>query len=331
VSVAWHGRSVLVTGAGGFIGSHLTEVLISRGARVRAFVRYTSRFDAGFLHDLSEDVASGIEVVRGDLRDPDAVDAAVAGADTVFHLGALVGIPYSYVHPRETVDTNVSGTLNVATSALRHEVRRLVHTSSSEVYGTARVVPIDESHPLQGQSPYSASKIGADKIVESFYQSYGLPAVTVRPFNTYGPRQSARAVIPTIISQGLAGPHIKVGNLTPRRDFTYVADTVAGLVRAAEVDAALGMVLNLGTGNEISIGELIARLSRVLDVKLEPLPDEARTRPPTSEVERLCSDNSLAREVLGWSPVVDLGIGLERTVAWIANHLGLYEVGKYAV
>lgn len=331
MSKMWRGRSVLVTGAGGFIGSHLCEDLVGRGAQVHAFVRYTSRFGLGYLDDVSEDVAASLEVVRGDLRDADAVDGAVSGVDAVFHLGALIGIPYSYVHPRETIDTNITGTLNVATAALRHGVRCMVHTSSSEVYGTARVVPIDESHPLQGQSPYSASKIGADKIVESFHQSFGLPAVTVRPFNTYGPRQSARAVIPTIITQGLSGATIKVGNLTPRRDFTYVSDTVAGLVRAAEVDAALGMVLNLGTGKEISIGDLVARISGILGVELEPASDEARVRPPTSEVERLCSDNALARDVLGWSPAVGLGEGLERTVAWIAEHLELYEVGKYAV
>lgn len=331
VSVSWGGRSLLVTGAGGFIGSHLAEELVRRGARVRAFVRYTSRFGAGFLDDLSADVTNGVEVIRGDLRDADAVDAAVAGTDTVFHLGALIGIPYSYVHPRETIDTNVSGTLNVATAALRHEVRRLVHTSSSEVYGTAQVVPIDESHPLQGQSPYSASKIGADKIVESYWQSFGLPAATVRPFNTYGPRQSARAVIPTIIAQALKGDTVKLGNLTPRRDFTYVSDTVAGVIRAAEVDDVVGQVVNLGTGSEISIGELITLVGDLLGKHLEPVDDEIRVRPAGSEVERLCSDNSLARRVLRWSPEIGLTAGLERTIEWIGRNLDRFEVGKYAV
>ena len=328
---SWQGKAVLVTGAGGFIGSHLVEELARRGARVRCFVRYTSRFSAGYLDELSSDVAASIEVVRGDLRDADAVDAAVAGTDFVFHLGALIGIPYSYVHPRETVDTNVGGTLNVATAAVRHDVCRLVHTSSSEVYGTARVVPISESHVLQGQSPYSASKIGADKLVESFHQSFGLPAVTVRPFNTYGPRQSARAVIPTVLTQALVGGVVKVGNTSPRRDFTFVADTVAGLIRAAEVEPALGMVLNLGTGSEISIGALISLVSEILGRELQVVSDEERVRPAASEVDRLCSDNSLARSVLGWSPTVDLKTGLRQTAAWVGDHLDLFEVGKYAV
>lgn len=331
VSEFWRGRPVVLTGAGGFIGSHLTEQLVASGARVRAFVRYTSSQGVGFLEDMSAEAASSVEVIRGDLRDADAVDAAVKGTDTIFHLGALIGIPYSFVHPRETVDTNVGGTLNVATAALRHEVRRLVHASSSEVYGTARVVPISESHPLQAQSPYSASKIAADKIVESFCQSFALPAATVRPFNTYGPRQSARAVIPTIISQALSCDRVKLGSLTPRRDFTYVSDTVAGLIRGAEVDEAVGAVVNLGTGSEISIGNLITLVGDLLGKELQPLSDEIRVRPAGSEVERLCSDNSLAGRLLGWAPEVDLTTGLGCTIEWIKCNLQRFEVGKYAV
>jgi NAD dependent epimerase/dehydratase len=327
----WAGRQVLVTGAGGFIGSHLVERLIGAGASVRAFVRYTSTARAGFLDDIDAAVRSELEVVLGDLRDEDAVRQAVNGVDVVFHLGALIGIPYSYVHPRETFDTNAAGTLNVLVAARDLEVRRVVHTSSSEVYGTARYVPIDEQHPLQGQSPYSASKIAADKLAESFADSYELPVVTLRPFNTYGPRQSARAVIPVIITQALAGQEVALGNLAPTRDFTYVADTVEGFLAAASSEAAVGRTINLGTGNEISIGDLAMLIGEVLGQELAVRTDDARTRPTGSEVERLLSDNTLARELLGWSPTTSLRDGVEATVAWIRDNLSRYRVGTYEI
>jgi NAD dependent epimerase/dehydratase len=327
----WRGKRVLVTGAGGFIGSHLVEQLVARGARVRAFVRYTSRPQAGFLDTLDASIRESIEIIRGDLRDFNAVLNAVQGVSVIFHLGALIGIPYSYVHPRETVETNVLGTLNVLMAGRIHNVKCIVHTSSSEVYGTARYAPIDEKHPLQGQSPYSASKIGADKVAESFHDSYGLPVVTLRPFNTYGPRQSARAVIPTIITQALADEEIALGNLTPSRDFTYVTDTVAGFVRAAECAAAEGRTINLGTSMEVSIGDLVERIGTIMGKSLQVRQDAVRQRPAGSEVERLIADNSLARDILGWEPQIPLSEGLTRTVEWIAGNLSLYEVGRYEI
>jgi NAD dependent epimerase/dehydratase len=325
------GKKALVTGAGGFIGSHLVERLVELEVQVRAFVRYTSRSVSGFLDDCPGEVRDAIDIIRGDLRDSNAVLDAAKGVDVIFHLGALIGIPYSYVHPRETVDTNVMGTLNALMAARSCDVARIVHTSSSEVYGTARYAPIDEKHPLQGQSPYSASKIGADKIAESFYNSYDLPVVILRPFNTYGPRQSARAVIPTIITQALTGQEIQLGNLTPRRDFTYVTDTVEGFVRAAECEQAVGQTINLGTSTEVSIGDLVTRIGAVLGRKLQVRKDAIRQRPEGSEVERLLSDNSLARSLMGWQPQVALDDGLGRTVAWISSNLELYRVGRYEV
>jgi NAD dependent epimerase/dehydratase len=327
----WERRKVLVTGAGGFIGSHLVERLLDEGADVRAFVRYTSRPHAGFLDDLDDERRAAIEIVRGDLRDADAVAQAARGTSTVFHLGALIGIPYSYVHPVETAETNLNGTLNVLVATRDLEVERLVHTSSSEVYGTARYAPIDEEHPLQGQSPYSASKIGSDKLAESFNYAFGTPVVIVRPFNTYGPRQSARAVIPTIITQALADDEINLGNLTPLRDFTYVSDTVEGFLRAATVDAAVGRTVNLGTSTEVSIGALVDRIGRLLGKELRVAADAVRIRPPGSEVERLLSDTGLARELFGWEPRVPLDEGLRRTIDWIADNREYFRIGHYAV
>jgi NAD dependent epimerase/dehydratase len=258
------GRKVLVTGAGGFIASHLVERLVVEGAQVRAFVRYNSRGDVGLLRWLPLEVFSRVEVVAGDLRDADAVRAALKDVDTVFHLGALIAIPYSYLHPREVVETNVMGTLNVLMAARDLRTRRVVHTSTSEVYGTARYVPIDERHPFQGQSPYSASKIGADKIAESFYRSFGLPVVTIRPFNTYGPRQSARAVIPTIVTQALTSNVVYLGSLEPSRDFTFVSDTVEGFVRGASAEGVIGEEINLGNNATITIGELCEKIFEIL-------------------------------------------------------------------
>jgi dTDP-glucose 4,6-dehydratase len=324
----WHRKRVLVTGAGGFIGSHLVESLLAEGARVRAFVRYNSRADIGLLSVLPP--ARGvIEVVAGDLRDPQAIRAAVEGCEIVFHLGALISIPYSYRHPHEVAETNFMGTLNILMACRDLGVARLVHTSTSEVYGTARYAPIDEAHPLQGQSPYSASKIGADKLVESFHDAYGLPAVTVRPFNTFGPRQSARAVIPTIITQALVGSTIRLGNLETTRDFTYVSDTVQGFLCAAEASGVEGSAFNLGTGQEVRIREIAERIIQKVARPVEIAADPERLRPEKSEVLRLISDNQRAREELGWAPQISLDEGLDRTIAWVQENLDRYEPGKY--
>jgi NAD dependent epimerase/dehydratase len=325
----WNGRRVLVTGAGGFIGSHLVQALLTQGASVRAFVRYTSRKDPGSLRQLSTEDFAKLEIVAGDLRDEHAVRHAVRGCPIVFHLGALISIPYSYLHPVEVASTNFMGTLNILTACKDEGIERLVHTSTSEVYGTARQVPIDEGHPLQGQSPYSASKIGADKLAESFFCAYNLPAVTVRPFNTYGPRQSARAVIPTIITQALVKDTVQLGNLATTRDFTYVSDTVRGFLLAGEARDVEGQVFNLGTGLEISIGELAQKIIRMVDRRVEAVVNSERLRPGASEVLQLLSNNSLAAERLEWKPEVTLDEGLEKTIAWIRAHMDLYNVGTY--
>ena len=327
----WEGSRVLVTGAGGFIGSHLVERLARDGAQVKAFVRYTSSGRAGFLDDLEPGVRSELNVVLGDLRDEDAVRQAVQAVDTVFHLGALIGIPYSYVHPRETADTNIGGTLNVLLAARDFHVGRVILTSSSEVYGTAQHVPIDEGHPLQAQSPYAASKIAADKLGESFALSYGTPVVVLRPFNTYGPRQSARAVIPTIVTQALAGDDVVLGNLRPTRDFTYVADTIDGFLAAGTSDAAIGRVVNLGTGREISIGDLAVLIGEALGRELSIRQVGARIRPDTSEVERLRADNGLAHELFGWEPRTPLREGIAVTIDWIRDNLSRYRVGTHEI
>jgi len=327
----WNNKRVLVTGAGGFIGSHIVERLVSLGAKVRTFIRYTSRPQAGYLDMLDPNIRSSIEIIRGDLRDYNAVIQAIQDVKVVYHLGALIGIPYSYFHPRETIDTNVIGTLNVLMAAREGGVECIIHTSSSEVYGTARYVPINEVHPLQAQSPYSASKICADKIAESFFDSYGLPVVVLRPFNTYGPRQSARAVIPTIITQALVGEEIVLGNLTPQRDFTYVTDTVEAFVKVAECEKAYGQTINLGTSTEISISDLVHKIGLILGKNLRVCQEASRRRPASSEVERLISDNCLARELLGWQPCISLDCGLLKTVEWVSDNLQLYQVGCYEV
>ncbi len=325
----WQDKVVLVTGGGGFIGSQLVESLLAQGARVRAFVRYNSRADAGLLRLLPPELRGSLEVVAGDLREWQAIRQVVRGCEIVFHLGALISIPYSYQHPFEVAETNFMGTLNILMACHYLGIKRLIHTSTSEVYGTARYAPIDEAHPLQGQSPYSASKIGADKLAESFFCSYGLPVVTVRPFNTFGPRQTARAVIPTIITQALARSTIQLGNLSATRDFTYVSDTVDGFLRAAEAENVEGRVFNLGTGQEVSIGDLAKKVIRMVGKPVKIVVDSERLRPETSEVFRLRSDNSLAGECLGWHPEVSLDQGLEQTIAWIQDHLDLYRVGTY--
>ncbi len=331
MSSFWQDRSVLVSGAGGFIGSHLVEELTREGAKVRAFVRYNSRGDPGLLALLPPEILKQVEILSGDLRDGNAVQIAMQGVSHVFHLGALIAIPYSYLHPAEVVETNVMGTLNMLIAAHQVGVERFIHTSSSEVYGTALRVPMDESHPLQGQSPYSASKIGADKLVESFYLSFNLPVVTLRPFNTYGPRQSARAVIPTIITQALTQNVIRLGNLEAKRDFTYISDTIAGFLRVAEVSDVEGETFNLGTGEDVTIGDLAERIVTLVGKSVPIEVESARLRPPKSEVQRLLSDNRLARDKLGWKPEVSLEEGLRRTMDWIREHLDLYQSERYQI
>lgn len=323
-------QTVLVTGGGGFIGSRLCERLVQSDATVRAFVRYTSRAEIGLLRFLEPDILKKVEIIRGDLRDFSAVEQASRGVDIVFHLGALISIPYSYVHPVETVQTNVLGTLNIL-EACRKSGAKLVHTSTSEVYGTALRVPIDEDHPLQGQSPYSASKIGADKLVESYFRSFGLPTVTVRPFNTYGPGQSTRAVIPTIITQALAGGVVRLGNLDAIRDFTYLDDTVEGFLLTAQADTWNGETYNLGSGEEISIGAIAALIFRLMGKQAEIQLEKSRLRPEKSEVLRLISDNRKAKLELGWQPTVGMEEGLQRTIRWIGEHLDLYQPEEYGL
>lgn len=327
----WTGKRVLVTGAGGFIGSHLTERLVELGANVRVFVRYNSRSDLGLIELLPHVVQKALEIVRGDLKDPDAVRKAVKGQEVVFHLGALIAIPYSYIHPVDFVQTNVLGTTNILSACLDYDVEKLVHTSTSEVYGTARYTPINEEHPLQGQSPYSASKIGADKLAESYQRAFGLPVAILRPFNTFGPRQSARAVIPTIISQALSSDEVRLGSLHPIRDLLYVQDTAEGFIKIAESKAATGEVINVGSGKEISIGKLASKILQILGKPDNIVIDETRVRPENSEVERLICDYSKAKRLLDWEPTVSLDEGLKRTIEWITGHLNQYKVDRYNV
>ena len=327
--LSWVDKKVLVTGAGGFIGSHLTERLVELGAHTRAFVHYNSMGTWGWLDHSS--LKEEIEVVAGDISDRDGVRRAVRGVDFIFHLAALIGIPYSYHAPVSYVRTNVEGTLNVLQAALEVNVERVVHTSTSEVYGTAQYVPIDEQHPLQGQSPYSATKIGADKLAEAFHLSFDLPVVTVRPFNTFGPRQSARAVIPTIITQCLTGERVRLGNLHPTRDMNYVANIVEGFMLAATALDAIGRTINLGSGREISIGDLAKLIVRLMDRPISIECEEQRVRPNKSEVEHLVADSTLARSLLGWEPTVSLEEGLKRTIEWIRKHIERYRPDEYTV
>jgi NAD dependent epimerase/dehydratase len=322
---------VLVTGAGGFIGSHLSELLTRSGADVRAFVRYTSRGDHGWLEQVAPETADAIDVFRGDLANPEAVRSAIKGRDVVFHLGALVPIPYSYRHPREFVTANVEGTLNVLEAARAEEPARIVHTSTSEVYGTAQRVPIDEHHPLHPQSPYAASKVGADQLALSYHRSFETPVVVARPFNTYGPRQTARAVIPTIVAQALTRDVVELGATSPTRDFLYVEDTAAGMVACAEAEHVEGEVINLGTGKEISVGELAERILRAVGRDVSLAVDDDRLRPPESEVERLLADTSKARRLLAWEPHIDLDTGLRRTIEWLSGSLDAYKASLYNV
>jgi len=326
-----NGTRVLVTGAAGFIGSHLVERLVRDGCEVRAFVHYNA---AGYLHNLERldaNVRNAVEIVTGDIADPFSVNAAVADRDVVFHLASLIAIPYSYIAPAAYVATNVNGTLNVLQACRDHETPRLVHTSTSETYGTAQYVPIDEKHPLVGQSPYSASKIAADKLAESFHCSYGLPVVTVRPFNTFGPRQSARAVIPTIVCQALLSDEIHLGSLDPVRDFTYVEDTAAGFVAASKCDEAVGQVVNLGTGVSVAIGEVVEKTLALVGRDIPVKTEQQRVRPPDSEVMKLHCDNAKARRLLNWAPRVSFEDGLARVIEYVREHPEQYKAEIYNV
>jgi NAD dependent epimerase/dehydratase len=322
---------VLITGAGGFIGSHLVERLVRDGADARAYVHYNSRHDWGMLELVEPALRDRIEIVTGDIQDPFSVRAAMRGVDTVYHLSSLIAIPYSYVAPQSYVTVNVQGATNVLQAARDEGVRRVIHTSTSECYGTARYVPIDEAHPLQGQSPYAASKIGADMIAESYFRSFELPVTIVRPFNTFGPRQSPRAVIPTIILQALRGDSIKLGSLRPTRDMNYVDNTVDGMIAAASRDAAVGQVVNIGSGREISIGDLAQLIIGLTGSSSRVLEDAERLRPAASEVERLLCDNGKARRMLDWTPRVDLEEGLRRSIEWYRGHLDRYKIGLYNI
>ena len=330
--------TVLVTGADGFIGSHLIEALVRRGYKVRAFVFYNSFNTWGWLDHCAEDVKGRFEVVSGDIRDPHGVKAAMQGCDAVLHLAALIAIPFSYHSPDTYIDTIIKGTLNVLQAARELDIERVIHTSTSEVYGTARYVPIDEKHALQGQSPYSASKIGADQLAFSFYTSFDLPVVTVRPFNTYGPRQSARAVIPTIITQIASGfKKINLGSVTPTRDFSYVDDTTSGFIAALESDAVIGETVNLGANFEISIHDTVLLTAKLMGTDIEIESSKERSRPNKSEVERLWADNSKAKELLGWKPTYvgpeGLSLGLEKTISWFKDQTNLsrYKTDEYNI
>lgn len=327
--MSWQGKRVLVTGAGGFIGSHLAERLVREGARVRAMVRYGSAGRWGWLDD--SPLVKEMEVFAGDIRDSGNVRRAMEECDAVLHLAALIAIPYSYHAPDSYVRTNIDGTLNVLEAARLLKTPRVVHTSTSEVYGTALRVPIDEEHPLQGQSPYSATKIGADKLVESYYRSFDLPVVTIRPFNTFGPRQSTRAVIPTIITQALAGQEIRLGSLTPTRDLNYVSNTVDGFLLGASVAGVEGETINLGSGEEISVGDLAKSIIRLVGRDVPIVTEEQRLRPEKSEVNRLLADNTRARQRLGWKPEVSFEQGLTKTIEWMRAHLDRYRTGTYTV
>ena len=325
-------KKVLVTGADGFIGSHLAEELVRAGYDVRALAVYNSFNTWGWLDTLPADIMSGMEVVCGDIRDPNGVRTMIKGVDSVFHLAALIAIPFSYHSPDSYVDTNIKGTLNVLQAARELGTSRVLVTSTSEVYGTAKYVPIDEKHPFQGQSPYSATKIGADRLAESFYRAFGLPVTIVRPFNTYGPRQSARAVIPTIISQLLDGAQeIKLGSLTPTRDFNFVKDTVAGFMALEKCDKAVGEEVNIATGVEISIGELANELIRQINPAARVVCENERLRPKNSEVERLLGDNTKIKSMTDWRPKYDLAAGLAATIEWMRGNLNRYKTDIYNI
>ena len=327
----WKDKKVLVTGAAGFIGSHLTEALIDEGAEVTALIRYTSSSDWGNLEFMDERKKRAVQVVAGNIEDSDFVARQVKNKDVIFHLAALIAIPYSYLAPRSYVRTNIEGTLNIMESARNFGVKKVIHTSTSETYGTALYTPIDEKHPLQGQSPYSASKIGADKIAESYYLSFNLPVATIRPFNTYGPRQSARAVIPTVITQALTQSEISLGALDPVRDLTFVKDTVRGFIKIAETDQSIGQTLNVGSGKGITIGKLAETILSLMGSDKPLRQDASRLRPALSEVYTLICDNTKAKNTTGWEPKYSLREGLLETIEFISKNLNLYKPAAYTL
>lgn len=327
----WTTKKALITGADGFIGSHLTQRLISRGAQVKAFVMYNSFNTWGWIDTFTPGEKEAVDVVCGDIRESDILKHALKDVDIVFHLAALIAIPYSYKSPSSYIKTNIEGTLNLLQTGLDCGVEKIIHTSTSEVYGTAHYTPIDEKHPLQGQSPYSASKIGADMLAESFYRTFNLPVTTVRPFNTYGPRQSARAIIPTLILQMLKGTTIRIGSLHPVRDFTYVSDTVEGFIKAAESNGITGRVLNLGSNRGISIGELASTLAKIMEKEVTIACEEDRVRPPHSEVNQLICDNQRAQQLIGWQPMVSLEEGLLKTIEWFKKTRQAYKSDLYNI
>lgn len=330
--MSWENKNVLVTGAGGFIGSHLVEELIRKNARVKAFVHYNSRNDWGNLELLPHDLLKKIDIITGDIRDPFCVRNAVKECGIVFHLAALIAIPYSYLAPKDFVDTNILGTVNIMQACKDENITKIVHTSTSEVYGTAIYTPIDEKHPIQGQSPYSASKIGADKMAESYYNSFELPVATIRPFNTFGPRQSARAVIPAIISQILAGKkEIHLGLLSPIRDFTFVQDTVNGFLKIAESERSIGEVINIGSGKGISIGDLLKTIMKLTGTDISIISDDERMRPSKSEVMTLLCNNRKSRELVGWEPTFTLEDGLKETIRYVQEHPEQYKADIYNI
>lgn len=327
-------KRVLVTGAGGFIGSHLVEALVEKDCKVRAFVHYNSFNRWGWLDYVDKEIKDSIEVFAGDVRDPNGIKESMKDIDVVFHLAALIGIPYSYHSPDTYVDTNIRGTLNVLQAVREFEVEKIIHTSTSEVYGTAQFVPITETHPINPQSPYAATKAGADLLALTFYRSFKLPVSVIRPFNSYGPRQSARAVIPTIITQiKSAKKKIKIGSIHPTRDLTYVKDTVEGFIKIAEADNSIGKIINIGSHFEISVGDLTNLIAKLMSTEIEIETDERRQRPQKSEVERLWADNKKARELLGWSPKCTLEEGLKETIEWFSNpeNLRFYKPDIYNI
>ena len=328
----WQGKKVLVTGADGFIGSHLTERLVELGADVTALSQYNSFNSWGWIDTFDKKVKDSIKVVTGDIREYDGMKRIIKGQEVVLHLAALIAIPYSYLSPMAYVRTNVEGTTNVLEACREYEVEKIVHTSTSETYGTALYVPIDEKHPMQGQSPYSASKIGADMMAESYYKSFNMPIATLRPFNTYGPRQSARAVIPTIISQILSGKtEIKLGSLTPTRDFNFVLDTAEAFIKVAESERTIGEVINAGSNYEISIGDTVKKIISIIGKDVKILCDDQRLRPENSEVNRLWADNTKIKELTDWKPNYNIDRGLEATVEWVKNNMQHFKTDIYNV
>jgi len=325
------GKKVFISGAGGFVGSHLVEALVKAGSRVRALVHYNSRNDWGVLEDLDKKILKEVEVIAGDIRDGDGIRWMIKDQEVIFHLAALIGIPYSYVNPKDVIETNISGSLNLLLAALDTDIEKFVHTSTSEVYGTAKYVPMDEKHPLNPQSPYAASKVSADQLALSFHCSFSLPVGIIRPFNIYGPRQSARAVIPNIIMQGFEGKKIKLGSLFPTRDLTYVEDAVKGFIRFAQSDNTTGEVVNLGTNREVSISELIDLIGRKISKDLQVKLEKRRIRPQKSEVEKLVADTSRAKKLLNWDPKTGLEKGIEKTIRWMEKNTWRYKKGIYNI